>query len=186
VAICVIPGCDNPVRVISRGLCNRHYMSWRVHGDPLTSITRGAPMAFIQQALEYDKEDCLEWPYCRVSDGYGSIKIDGKMVGTHRIVCERIHGPPPDTNSQVAHSCRNPPCVNPQHLRWTDQAGNSADMVAHGTSTRGQNTKLTESDIRVIRDNPTLSAIALANFYGVSRREIYEIRNKKRWTWIKD
>lgn len=32
-SLCSIPGCDNPV--LRRGWCNRHYLRWQRHGDPV-------------------------------------------------------------------------------------------------------------------------------------------------------
>lgn len=31
--ICTVAGCDN--KTVARGMCNRHYLRWRNHGDPL-------------------------------------------------------------------------------------------------------------------------------------------------------
>lgn len=35
--ICIIEGCDKPVKCKSRGWCNPHYQRWYRHGDPLIS-----------------------------------------------------------------------------------------------------------------------------------------------------
>lgn len=37
IKLCVIESCNEPVR--ARGWCGKHYMRWRIHGDPLTKLS---------------------------------------------------------------------------------------------------------------------------------------------------
>ena len=48
---CTVPGCER-VGPLRRGMCNKHYERWRVHGDPNIVKTAGrkavAPLVIIQ------------------------------------------------------------------------------------------------------------------------------------------
>jgi hypothetical protein len=57
---------------------------------------------------------CWEWTACRDSKGYGRFR-DGTLVGAHRWSWEHLVGPIPE-GLVIDHLCRNPPCVNPDHL----------------------------------------------------------------------
>lgn len=83
------------------------------------------------------------WPWTgglHAGGPYGALKrrIGGVLVamGVHVIVCEGRHGPRPPA-MEAAHSCNNPPCCNPLHLRWATRQGNADDMVAAGRQASG-------------------------------------------------
>ena len=40
---CSIPGCERAMHVVSKGLCNSHYLRLRRHGDPLASAPKKEP-----------------------------------------------------------------------------------------------------------------------------------------------
>ena len=68
--------------------------------------------------------DCWEWLANKTADGYGSFSYRGAMVRAHRLSYEWHHGPIPK-GAQVDHTCWNPGCVNPEHLRLATNALNS-------------------------------------------------------------
>ena len=102
--------------------------------------------------------ECLVWPgYCH-QRGYGVVKYKGGPVFVHRIVLRHYAGDAPADKPFAIHSCHNPPCINPQHLRWGSHQDNMDDMVAAGRqsrfSLRGEakpGHKLTDNDVRAIR-----------------------------------
>lgn len=87
--------------------------------------------------------DCWEWTAGTDRAGYGRISLGGRgdrrLVGAHRASWQIVNGPIPD-GLFVLHSCDNPPCVNPQHLRVGTNADNMADMVVRGRDPRKQRT----------------------------------------------
>lgn len=75
-------------------------------------------------------DGCWEFNGAR-SAGYGRLWLNGRMRTAHRTAYEAWVGPVSD-KQVVMHSCDNPPCINPAHLRAGTQADNLADMTAKG------------------------------------------------------
>lgn len=67
--------------------------------------------------------DCWEWTAgkCR---GYGLFRVQRQNVLAHRWAWEYLVGPIPE-GLHIDHLCRNPPCVNPDHLEPVTQAENT-------------------------------------------------------------
>jgi hypothetical protein len=64
-------------------------------------------------------------------DGYGRLKIDGKMQFAHRVVYTAAHGPVPD-GKEVCHSCDVRSCVKPSHLFACTHLANIRDASEKG------------------------------------------------------
>jgi len=84
---------------------------------------------------------CHEWQGAKDARGYGFIRFDGRQVRTHRAALAVSLNMPklllPQSNTgwqgtYALHSCDNPSCINPSHLRLGSADDNSADMVARG------------------------------------------------------
>ena len=102
-------------------------------------------------ALNHSSDACLLWPFTKMAKGYGRYRC--KELGTnsaHRVVCILAHGKPPTLKHQVAHSCGNPACVSPKHLRWATCRENLSDRAGHGTLVKGDkhhNTKHSDATV---------------------------------------
>lgn len=77
--------------------------------------------------------ECMVFNGTRSNQGYGSLRVDGRMLKAHRVAWELARGPVPD-GLCVLHRCDNPPCCNVDHLFLGTVAINNADRAAKGRS----------------------------------------------------
>lgn len=59
-------------------------------------------------------------------NGYGRFRVGNKKVSAHRFSYELVYGPI-SKGKIIMHTCDNPSCVNPSHLRLGTQSQNMAD-----------------------------------------------------------
>ena len=133
---------------------------------------------------------CLEWSGYRNACGYGvcRVKREGlwKTALVHRVVCEESHGPPPSPEHCALHSCDNPACREPEHLRWGTRQDNVDDCRNRGRLSRGERhvtAKLTEQQARLIKTSG-LSLRRLAAQFGVGQTVIHGIKSGAKWKHI--
>jgi hypothetical protein len=77
-------------------------------------------------------DECWPWMGPRSRKGYGLFQVNKqRLKATHVSLLasgeERRDGKP-----FALHSCDNPPCVNPAHLRWGSKSDNMRDASARG------------------------------------------------------
>lgn len=119
--------------------------------------------------------------------GYYDKKIDGRTTKIHRWVYEMVCGPIPD-GLVIRHTCDNPACVNIDHLLIGTHADNVADKVSRGRQAKGTShgrTKLTEEQVRLIRNSTEEKGVLAAKF-GVDRRLITAIQKREIWKHLPD
>lgn len=73
---------------------------------------------------------CWNWTAAQ-RNGYGVIKINKKLISTHRLSYEIHKGSIPD-GLLICHSCDNRLCVNPEHLFLGSYSDNTIDAVNKG------------------------------------------------------
>ena len=132
---------------------------------------------------------CWQWQGSKNPDGYGNITQDKKRYTTHRFAYELFVGVIPE-GGHVLHSCDNPSCCNPEHLRIGTNYDNVQDRQNRDRQAKGighGRHKLTETEIQEIRNlYATGSYIQqeLADRFNVSRSHVCNILNNKFWTHI--
>lgn len=140
---------------------------------------------------------CIEWVGGRNRNGYGTFSVWGsaafscRMQLAHRVAWFLHTGEV--ANGLVLHSCDNPPCVNPDHLRLGTQFDNMRDCVErrrHGGGARpgaaNHSAKLKESQVRQIRALKGVERYRdIAKRFGVHEETVGEIMRGKRWTSAK-
>jgi len=91
------------------------------------------------------------------------------------------------------HTCDNPPCVNPAHLRIGTIGDNNRDRSNKGrgrenrqSGTDNPNAKLQESDVREIiaalREGET--QMAIASRFGVKQPQVSRIARRVQWAHL--
>lgn len=74
--------------------------------------------------------------------GYGSFSISHTLnTGAHRYSWELANGRAVPPGRMVMHSCDNPPCVNPAHLRVGTARDNNRDCTAKGRNPGNRTTR---------------------------------------------
>lgn len=75
---------------------------------------------------------CWNWVGAlRGKTGYGCLKVDGKVIDSHRASWMLHNGKIPD-GLWVLHKCDNRRCVNPEHLFLGDRSANMKDCANKG------------------------------------------------------
>lgn len=99
-------------------------------------------------------DECWEWQASTNKDGYGNFNFNGKPERAHRVAYYLTHGTIKE-GMRVLHSCDNPRCCNPSHLREGTQAENVADCVrrgrARGSSMPGELNPMAKLDWAKVR-----------------------------------
>ena len=75
---------------------------------------------------------CHEFTGGKDSSGYGRLKVGGHQLGAHKVSYLLNVGDFDQRNHELLHSCDNPACVNPVHLRPGTHRENLQECVARG------------------------------------------------------
>ena len=132
-----------------------------------------------------ERTGCWKWTASRARGGYGqfftSAKDGREWHRAHRFSYIAYRGDIPK-GMVVMHSCDNPRCVNPKHLRLGTQADNIKDREQKG---RGPLRKtLPVNDVAAIKAS-SKSDRELATELGCSPGHIWKIRNDC-YAWVRD
>ena len=128
--------------------------------------------------------ECWLWLASVVTAGYGAFWLNNSIQGAHRVVwiienkCEI-----PVDKPCILHSCNNPRCCNPKHLRIGTHQENMDDMIKDGRQARGEKNgghKLTKQQVVEIFLSTDKQCI-LAKKYGVVNSAISNIKSGKKW-----
>lgn len=144
-------------------------------------------------------DECWPWTGTKIQ-GYGVIRYascgGGHQVRATHAVYEHLVGKIP-AGMFILHSCDNPPCCNPKHLRPGTIQDNKRDEVARGRHVRGitsgvhgelhHDAKLTRTqvtEIRALRGKMFQKDIAAR--YGITQTTVSCILRGKTWAWHRD
>lgn len=117
------------------------------------------------------------WPWTKERDkrgGYGVYRVARQKFKAHRVAYE-LHTKRAPGSAHVLHSCDNPPCCNPLHLRVGTAADNAADRVTRGR-TRSL-TKITDAQVVDIRQRYAegVSSAQLGRDFGISQQQAHRL-----------
>jgi len=202
VTACAVATCPN--RSSSFGLCDGHYQRMRttgVVGGYLQGQDPDAVPRRFWSKVETSAGPDACWPWTKQlnNKGYGVFRIyftgskRGTKVLAHRYAFEHATGED-IAGKKLLHSCDNPPCCNPRHLRPGSQADNIHDAMAKGRHVpppvlRGERNplaRLSEAKVREIHarlaDGELQESIAAA--FGIKQTTVSHIKLGKSWAHL--
>jgi hypothetical protein len=137
-------------------------------------------------------EECIEFKGYKDKAGYGQRRIGSKMYKAHRLAYCKAHNL--DIKAidglVVMHTCDNPPCVNPEHLRLGTHQDNMDDMAKKGRRKQvvGEEhgkAKLTSEDVLRIREMVKFKSEAeVARLFLISLPHVINIVSRRRWAHL--
>ena len=135
-------------------------------------------------------DECWPWQAGRISYGYGSFTVNGRLILAHRFSWSLANGRDAG-EARVLHSCDNPPCCNPAHLHLGTQQDNIDEMMSRGrhVAPSGEShpcARVSATDVREIRCAHASgeSAISLGRRFGVSGTQIIRIARGRAWASV--
>jgi HNH endonuclease len=179
------------------GLCTLHYKRMRTTGDPLGVLSRARKFPSVADRLAARSErhgECLLYTEGHSSrSGHVLIRSAGRTIGVHVAAWEIDNGRQVTPALVIRHSCDTPRCIEPRHLLAGTVADNNRDRDDRGrhVALRGEQngySKLTESDIRIIRKllRGGLAQAKVGEQFSVSQRCIWAIAHGLTWAHVKE
>lgn len=178
--VCLVDNCTFPVS--TRGRCKHHYNQYFNSSD---FIKKKTSKELLLDLISEPSIACIEWPMYRDKKGYGWCRINRMNKFSHVAALEIYSGESSDGRFAL-HSCDNPPCLNPLHLRWGSHAENMEDMKSRNRQfkpkgERNGSCKLTKDQALEIKLYLNTSNAELARKFNVSRTQIHKIKTGKKW-----
>lgn len=121
--------------------------------------------------------NCIDHGQKGNARGYGMAVLNKQHMGAH-VKALIVSGFPRPMGAQCLHSCDNPRCINPEHLRWGTQTENLTDRKE-----RHRYRKLTQGDVQEIKRclSEGISGRTLAHRFNVSDGMIGHIKHERQW-----
>jgi hypothetical protein len=188
---CSVLGCSQQHK--SHGLCDKHYARFRRNGDSdIVGLRMGrgetAEARFWSRvAVTANDEKCWEWQFGTGSFGYGTLSFRGKKYRAHQVAWFFVKGF--FSKKCLLHSCDNPLCVNPNHLREGTRTENNQDAVLRNRQARGERTGQAKLNAEKVTEIRRLLANGktqrfVAQKFGIAEHTVWNIKNYKTWTHI--
>jgi hypothetical protein len=128
---------------------------------------------------------CMYWNGSKTDRGYGHVSINNKLHLVHRVMMAILE-PMPSDKPIVMHKCDNPPCINPEHLKWGNLSENALDAVSKNRMLIPRKAKLNADQVKEIRDLSAygFSRYEIAVWYEISKYTVSQITKRFTWTNI--
>ena len=130
---------------------------------------------------------CWLWHGSLAKTGYGVTRWRGSTWLANRLSLVFRGGGVEETKLYALHSCNQPQCVSPHHLRWGTAKDNTADSIAFGSFCFGEKTgtaKVKEEmarEIFVKYHEGNQSIASLMQMSGLAKSQIFRIVNGISW-----
>lgn len=164
--------------------------TYEISPEPVTPISPQFEWAprFWKKVRAVGVGECWPWVAGKGRRGCGLFHLGGRTISAPRVAWWLANGREPTAGMMVLHSCDNPTCCNPAHLREGTAKDNSDDMFARGRNApqkraRNGNAKLTEADVAEIKSLVArgVRPSTVAKDFKVNESHVYDILKGERW-----
>lgn len=166
-----------------------------VSNRPIVHLLKGREgrlriMRFWSKVDMRGPDDCWEWQASLNTSGYGRFKLASYVDITAARLALIISTKSEPQGMLALHSCDNPPCCNPHHLRWGTVQDNSDDMKARGRSYNGEQQGFSNSGCKLTPEQfaqiiegfrAGLNNKQIANGLPVDHSLVSRIRRGRSW-----
>ena len=153
----------------------------RVSVDPHPDLAQAVSVSrFWRLINQRGPGDC--WPWMGDTDqGYGVFFYQGRMRRAPELALSFTTGEQRLPELDTCHSCDNPPCCNPAHLRFDTRQSNVAEMHERGRAR--SSSKLTANQVVLMRQRRAAGARQkdLAEQFGITDGQVSMIVRGHRW-----
>lgn len=190
--ICSVEDCDSITH--GRFFCFKHYKRFLKYGDVnfsqhVEGVGKTDEEKFWSRIDKTSSpNNCWVWQGAKGKHGgYGIVRFNGKARPAHKVAWFWTYQKMP--NLHLLHSCDNPPCCNPAHLREGTDADNMLDKVLRNRQRKGESIPssiLTEENVKEIRLllSRGIKGSELSRRFGVSPATISGIKHEKKWKHV--
>lgn len=131
---------------------------------------------------------CWEWNGKLTVNGYGFLKIGGRLAVAHRVSWILSRGAIRN-GMFICHKCDNRRCVNPEHLFEGTAKENTQDAVSKGRITHGEDlwsARLTVEKVLLIKQlsSTGMTQLRIAEMFNVRRATVGDILAQKTWRHV--
>lgn len=145
---------------------------------------------FEEKVVRIPFDTCWWWIGSRNPDGYGSFWFEEKIVRAHQVSYRMFVGEI-TPGLKVLHSCDEPSCVNPRHLRLGTQKENVQDAIKRGRWPMGlnkHNAKLSPEDAAQIKKlrRQGMKYDDLCEKFGVTHGAIQGVLRGASYAYVKE
>lgn len=178
--------------VNGNGLCCSQKCGKRYHAD---TTKQDPEERFWSKVKILSEDECWEFQGCKNQDGYGIFNIDRHHLrsgGAHRASWIFANKQEIPKGMKILHSCDNPPCCNPKHLRLGTQQENIEDMLLRKRhrcpeGVKHAHAKLTNEIVLAIRAEYTGKKgeqTWIGNKYGITSANVKAIVERRTWKHV--
>ena len=161
-----------------------------VNADPHPELAEAVTITRFWRNVRVGSPDqCWIWGGSIDQNGYGEFFYRGRNRRAHELALSFTTGEVRHESLDTCHECDTPACCNPGHLRFDTRQSNVDDMISRQRQPRGHrhhSTKLTESQVLVIRERRALGARQkdLARDFGITAGAIVAIVHGRNWKHV--
>lgn len=169
--------------------------TWGKGKRPIKTLDDAKGSFWEKVVIPENGDDCWGWLAEKDQWGYGRLWL-GAHNRPRRILAHRfsylIHKGEITDGLEVLHSCHNPECSNPSHLRLGTQKDNMQDRLKMGRYRLGENNhraSLTDEKVRALRWAASITSLnqtQLCRHFGMRQNQVSRVLRRETWKHVED